>query len=247
LAADLVHRRVAAIVASGGPASESAAKATTSIPIVFMVAEDPVRMGLVASLARPGGNLTGVNFFSAEPAAKRLGRLRELVPTAARVAVLLNPAEVAIAAANLRDVEMAAGAMAQQILVFTARTSGEIDTAFDAMARGRLDAVFISSGPFFTSRRVQLAHLATHHRIPAIHGSRSFAEVGGLISYGASVPEAQRQAGVYTGRILKGVKPADLPVMQLSKFELVINHQTARLLGLTVPASLLARADEVIE
>jgi ABC-type uncharacterized transport system substrate-binding protein len=212
-----------------------------------MVAEDPVRMGLVASLARPGGNLTGVNFFSAEPAAKRLGRLRELVPTAARVAVLLNPAEVAIAAANLRDVEMAAGAMAQQILVFTARTSGEIDTAFDAMARGRLDAVFISSGPFFTSRRVQLAHLATHHRIPAIHGSRSYAEVGGLISYGASVPEAQRQAGVYTGRILKGVKPADLPVMQLSKFELVINHQTARLLGLTVPASLLARADEVIE
>jgi putative tryptophan/tyrosine transport system substrate-binding protein len=247
LAADLVRRRVAAIVASGGPASESAAKATTSIPIVFMVAEDPVRMGLVASLARPGGNLTGVNFFSAEPAAKRLGRLRELVPTAARVAVLLNPAEVAIAAANLRDVEMAAGAMAQQILVFTARTSGEIDTAFDAMARGRLDAVFISSGPFFTSRRVQLAHLATHHRIPAIHGSRSYAEVGGLISYGASVPEAQRQAGVYTGRILKGVKPADLPVMQLSKFELVINHQTARLLGLTVPASLLARADEVIE
>jgi putative tryptophan/tyrosine transport system substrate-binding protein len=247
LAADLVRRRVAAIVASGGPASESAAKATTSIPIVFMVAEDPVRMGLVASLARPGGNLTGVNFFSAELAAKRLGLLRELVPTAARVAVLLNPAEVAIAAANLRDVEMAAGAMAQQILVFTARTSGEIDTAFDAMARGRLDAVFISSGPFFTSRRVQLAHLATHHRIPAIHGSRSYAEVGGLISYGASVPEAQRQAGVYTGRILKGVKPADLPVMQLSKFELVINHQTARLLGLTVPASLLARADEVIE
>jgi putative tryptophan/tyrosine transport system substrate-binding protein len=212
-----------------------------------MVAEDPVRMGLVASLARPGGNLTGVNFFSAELAAKRLGLLRELVPTAARVAVLLNPAEVAIAAANLRDVEMAAGAMAQQILVFTARTSGEIDTAFDAMARGRLDAVFISSGPFFTSRRVQLAHLATHHRIPAIHGSRSYAEVGGLISYGASVPEAQRQAGVYTGRILKGVKPADLPVMQLSKFELVINDQTARLLGLTVPASLLARADEVIE
>ena len=247
LVADLVHRRVAVIAASGGPASEAVAKATRSIPIVFMVAEDPVRMALVASLARPGGNLTGVNFFSAELAAKRLDLLRELVPTASRVAVLLNPAEVAIAAANLRDVETAASAMALQIVVFTAGTSGEIDTAFAAIARERPDAVFISSGPFFTSRRVHLAHLATHQRLPAIHGSRFYPEVGGLISYGASVPEAQRQAGVYIGRILKGAKPADLPVVQSSKLELVINHQTARLLGLTVPASLLARADEVIE
>ena len=247
LAADLVRRRVAVIAASGGPAAESAAKATTSIPIVFTVAEDPVRMGLVASLARPGGNLTGVNFFSAELAAKRLALLRELVPAAVRVAVLLNPAEIAIAAANLRDVETAASAMALEIRVFNARTSGEIDAAFAAIARERPDAVFISSGPLFTSRRVQLAHLATHHRIPAIHGSRFYPEVGGLISYGASVPDAHRQAGVYVGRILKGAKPADLPVVQMSKFELVINHQTARLLGLTVPPSLLSTADEVIE
>jgi putative ABC transport system substrate-binding protein len=247
LAADLVRRGVAVIAASGGPASESAAKATTSIPIVFMVAEDPVRMGLVASLARPGGNLTGVNFFSAELAAKRLELLRELVPAAGRVAVLLNPAEVAIAAANLRDVETAARAMALEIQVFNARTSREIYAAFAAIARERPDAVFISSGPLFTSRRVQLAHLATHHRIPAIHGSRFYPEVGGLISYGASVPDAHRQAGVYVGRILKGAKPADLPVVQATKFELVINAQTARLLGLTVPQSLLSTADEVIE
>jgi putative tryptophan/tyrosine transport system substrate-binding protein len=247
LAADLVRRKVAVIAASGGPASESAAKATTSIPIVFMVAEDPVRMGLVASLARPGGNLTGVNFFSAELAAKRLELLRELVPAAGRVAVLLNPAEAAIAAANLRDVETAATAMALEIQVFHARTSGEIEAAFAAIARERPDAVFISSGPLFTSRRVQLAHLATHHRIPVIHGSRFYPEVGGLISYGASMPDAHRQAGVYVGRILKGAKPADLPVVQPTKFELVINAQTARLLGLTVPQSLLSTADEVIE
>jgi putative tryptophan/tyrosine transport system substrate-binding protein len=247
LATDLVRRRVAVIAASGGPASESAAKATTSIPIVFMVAEDPVRMGLVESLARPGGNLTGVNFFSAELAAKRLELLRELVPAAGRVAVLLNPAEVAIAAANLRDVETAARAMALQIQVFNARTSGEIDAVFAAISRERPDAVFISSGPFFTSRRVQLAHLATHHRIPTIHGSRFYPEVGGLISYGASIPDAHRQAGVYVGRILKGAKPADLPVVQSTKFELVINASTARMLGLTLPPTLLARADEVIE
>ena len=247
LAADLVRRRVAVIAASGGPASEAASKATTSIPIVFMVAEDPVKMGLVASLARPGGNSTGVNFLSAELAAKRLDLLRELVPTASRVAVLLNPAEAAIAAANLRAVEAAAGAMALQILTFTARGSSEIDSAFTAIARERPDAVFISSGPLFTSRRVQLAHLATHHRIPTIHGSRSYPEVGGLISYGTNVLAAQHQAGVYVGRILKGSKPANLPVVQLSKFELVINHQTARLLGIEIPPTLLARADEVIE
>jgi putative tryptophan/tyrosine transport system substrate-binding protein len=247
LATDLVRQRAAVIAASGGPASESAAKATTSIPIVFMVAEDPVRMGLVASLARPGGNLTGVNFFSAELAAKRLELLRELVPAASRVAVLLNPAEIAIAAANLRDVEIAARAMALEIQVFNARTSGEIDAVFAAIARERPNAVFISSGPLFTSRRVQLAHLATHHGIPAIHGSRFYPEVGGLISYGASMPDAHRQAGVYVGRILKGAKPADLPVVQATKFELVINAQTARMLGLAVPDKLLATADEVIE
>jgi putative ABC transport system substrate-binding protein len=247
LAAELVRRQVAVIAASGGPASEGAAKATTTIPIVFMVAEDPVRLGLVTSLARPGGNLTGVNFFSAELAAKRLELLRELVPATTRVAVLLNPAEAAIAASNLRDVETAALAMGLQIQVFNASTGREIDAAFVTIAREGPNALFISSGPFFTSRRVQLAHLATRDAVPSIHGSRLFPEVGGLISYGASLTDAHRQAGVYVGRILKGAKPANLPVVQSSKFELVINAQTARLLGLIVPPSLLARADEVIE
>jgi putative ABC transport system substrate-binding protein len=247
LAADLVRRRVAVIAASGGLASEFAAKATATIPIIFMVAEDPVRMGLVISLARPGGNLTGVNFFAAELAAKRLALLRELVPAVTRVAVLLNPAEATIAASNLRDVETSARAMGLQIQVFNASTSGELDAAFATIARDRANVLFISSGAFFTARRVQLAHLATHYRIPAIHGSRFYPEVGGLISYGANVSDSHREAGVYVGRILKGAKPADLPVLQSSKFELVINAQTARMLGLTVPPSLLAVADEVIE
>jgi putative tryptophan/tyrosine transport system substrate-binding protein len=247
LAAELVRRQVAVIAASGGPASESAAKATTTIPIVFMVAEDPVRLGLVGSLARPGGNLTGVNFFSAELAAKRLEVLRELVPNATRVALLLNPAEATIAASNLRDMQTAARDMRLQIQVFNASTSGELDAAFATIARDRPDALVISSGAFFTGRRVQLAHLATHHRIPAIHGSRLYAEVGGLISYGTSVSDSHREAGVYVGRILKGAKPADLPVVQSSKFELVINAHTAKLLGLTVPPTLLSTADEVIE
>ncbi len=247
LAAELVRRQVAVIAASGGPASGAVAKATATIPIVFMVPEDPVRLGLVGSLARPGGNLTGVNFFSAELAGKRLDVLHELVPTATRVALLLNPAEATIAESNLREVEAAARAMALQVQVFNASTRGEIDIAFTTLGRERLHALLISSGPFFTGRRVQLAHLATHHRIPAIHGSRFYPEVGGLISYGTSVPDAQRQAGVYVGRILRGAKPADLPVVQSSKFELVINAHTAKLLGLDVPPTLLARADEVIE
>jgi ABC-type uncharacterized transport system substrate-binding protein len=247
LAADLVRRRVAVIAASGGLASESAAKATGTIPIVFMVPEDPVRMGLVTSLARPDGNLTGVNFFAAELAAKRLGLLREIVPAVTRVALLLNPAEATIAASNLRDMETAARTMRLQIQVFNASTSGELDAAFATLARDRPDALVISSGAFFTGRRVQLAHLATHHRIPAIHGSRFYPEVGGLISYGTSVSDSHREAGVYVGRLLKGAKPADLPVVQSSKFELVINAHTAKLLGLTVPPSLLSIADEVIE
>ena len=247
LVVELLRRRVAVIAASGGPASEATAKATTTIPIVFMVAEDPVRLGLVTNLARPDGNLTGVNFFSAELAAKRLELLRELVPAATRVAVLLNPAEVALAASNLRDVETAARAMRLQIQVLNASTSREIDAAFVTIARERPDALFISSGPLFSSRRVQLAHLATRHAVPTIHGSRLYPEVGGLISYGASLTDAHRQAGVYTGRILKGAKPADLPVVQSTKFELVINAQTARMLGLTVPPQLLALADQVIE
>jgi len=247
LTAELVRQRVAVIAAAGGPPSEAAAKVTRTIPIVFMVPEDPVRLGLVTSLARPGGNLTGVNFFAAELATKRLELLRALVPTATRVAVLINPAEAAIAASNLRDVEAAARAMRLQIQVLNASTGDEIDAAFVTIARERPDAVFISSGPLFTSRRVQLAHLATRHAIPAIHGSRQYPEVGGLISYGTNLTDAHRQAGVYVGRILKGAKPADLPVVQSTKFDLVINTRIAKMLGLAVPASLLASADEVIE
>ena len=247
LAADLVRRRVAIIVSGGGPASMAAGKATTSIPIVFLVAEDPVRLGLVASLARPGNNATGINFFSAELAAKRLELLRELVPGATRVGVLLNPTETAIAAANLRDVETATRAMGLDIRVLNASNRDEIDAAYATFAGERPDALFISSGPFFSDRRVQMAHLATRYALPAIHGSRLYAEVGGLISYGANIAHAYRQAGTYAGRVLKGVKPAELPVVQSSKFELVVNLHAAKLVGITVPPSLLARADEVIE
>ena len=228
LAAELVRRRVNVIAVSSNPASIAAAKATTTIPIVFIVAEDPVKLGLVTSLARPGGNATGINFFAAELAAKRLELLRTLVPTAKRVAVLLNPAEGTIAAVNLRDVEAAAGTMGLQIRVLNASTIAQVDTAFAALASERPDALFISSGPFFANRRVQLAHLATRHAIPAAASIRTYPEVGGLMSYGASLPEAHRQAGVYVGRILKGAKPADLPVVQATKFELVINASTAR-------------------
>ena len=247
LAAELVRRRVNVIVANSAPASVAAAKATTTIPIVFLVPEDPVRLGFVVSLSRPGGNMTGVNFFAAELAAKRLKLLRALVPAATRVAALLNPAEPTIAAANLRDVEAAAGAMRLQLRVLNASTIADIDAAFATFANERPDALFISSGPFFTNRRVQLAHLATRYTVPAIHGARAYPEVGGLMSYGTSRTEAHRQTGVYAGRILKGAKPADLPIVQSTKFELVINAQTARLLGLTVPPSLLTTADEVIE
>jgi len=246
LAADLVRRQVKVIVAFG-PASMAAAAATTTIPIVFGVPEDPVRLGLVASLARPGGNATGVNFFSAELAAKRLEFLREFVPTVKRVAVLLNPAESTIAAANLRDVEAAAGAVAVQIRILNASTIAEIDTAFATLASERSDALLISSGPFFLNRVVQIAHLATRYAIPAIGSPRAYPQVGGLMSYGTSFTDAHRQAGVYVGRILKGAKPADLPVVQSSKFDLVINAWTARMLGLTVPDKLLVAADEVIE
>jgi len=248
LAAELVRRRVSVIVASGGFDPVFAAKtATTTIPIVFLFGDDPVKVGLVASLARPGGNLTGINFFTGELAAKRLELLRELVPRAARIAVLVNPANAAITVSTLRDVETAARAMGLQIQVLTANTSREIDAAFATFVRERPDALFVGPAPFFTQRRVQLIQLEARHAIPATYAGRQFAEAGGLMSYGASLTDSLRQVGVYAGRILKGAKPADLPVVQASKFELVINAQTARMLGITVPPSLLATADEVIE
>jgi ABC-type uncharacterized transport system substrate-binding protein len=248
LAADLVRRQVAVIAATGGvPPSLAAKAATTTIPIVFAVGEDPVRLGLVASLARPGGNLTGVNYFSYELIAKRLELLRELVPAAKRVAVLVNPANVEATEPTLRDVEAAARAMGLQIQVLKANTNREIDAAFATVVRERPDALFVGPSPLFVERRVQLVHLASRHAIPATYTQREFAEIGGLMSYGATVADAYRQVGIYTGRILKGAKPADLPVVQSSKFELIINAQTARILGLDVPATLLARADEVIE
>jgi putative tryptophan/tyrosine transport system substrate-binding protein len=248
LAAELVRRRVAVIVASGGPDTALAAKTSTStIPIVFGVGDDPVRLGLVASLARPGGNLTGINFLVSELAAKRLELLRELIPAATRVAVLVNPAEATLTESTLRDVEAAARVIGLHIQVFKASTSREIDTAFATMGHERLDALFVGTDPFFVSRRVQLAQLTTVHKIPAIYALRQYAEAGGLVSYGASLTDAYRQMGVYAGRLLKGVKPTDLPVVQAVKFELVVNAQTARMLGLEVPPTLLSRADEVIE
>src|SRR3954470_11845439 len=246
LAAELVRRQVAVIAAVGNSAAVAAKAATTAIPIVFNVGDDPVRLGLVASLARPGGNLTGINIFTTELVAKRLELLREMVPAATRVAVLVSPHN-ASSESTVRDTAAAARAMGLQVQVLNADTSGEIDPAFATLARERSDALFVDPNPFFVSRRVHLVNLASRLAVPAIYFDRAFAEIGGLTSYGASLTDSYRQGGVYTARILKGTKPADLPVLQSSKFELIINHQTARMLGVTVPPSLLARADEVIE
>jgi putative tryptophan/tyrosine transport system substrate-binding protein len=247
LAADLVRRQVA-VIATAGPSAAFAVKAATAtIPSLFVVAEDPVRLDLVASLARPGGNLTGINVFNSELVTKRLELLRELVPRAKRVAVLVDRTDEANTGSTLRDAEAAARAMGLQIQVFNANTKREIDAAFEAMARDKADALFVGAFPFLNGRRVQLVQLAAFHRLPATYSQREIVEVGGLMSYGANLGDAFRQLGGYAGRILKGAKPADLPVMQSSKFELVINADTARMLGIEVPPMLLARADEVIE
>src|SRR5262245_58619780 len=248
LASELVRRRVAVIAAGGGvPSVLSAKAATTTIPIVFIATDDPVKLGYVASLARPGGNLTGINFFNSELTAKRLELLRELVPAATRVAVLVNPASTSNTETTLKDVEVAARAMGLQIHVLKASTSREIGAAFATLVHERPDALFVGVDALFGSRRLQLALLAARHAVPTSFPTREDAEAGGLMSYGANVTDAYRQVGVYTGRILKGTNVADLPGVQSNQFELVINAETARILGLTVSPQLLARADEVIE
>jgi putative tryptophan/tyrosine transport system substrate-binding protein len=247
LTTELLHQRVAVIAAFANSAAQAAKAVTTTIPIVFSVGDDPVRLGLVASLAQPGGNATGINSFTTELAAKRLELLREMVPAATRLAVLVSPATAVTFESTVRNTSAGARAMGLQVQVLNADTSSEIDAAFARLARERCDALLVDSIPFFLSRRVQLVNLASRLAVPTIYFDRAFAEIGGLMSYGAGLTDVYRQVGVYAARILKGTKPADLPVVQSSKFELVINHQTARMLGLTVPPALIATADEVIE
>jgi putative tryptophan/tyrosine transport system substrate-binding protein len=248
LMADLVRRHVAVIAIPGShPAALAAKAATTTIPIVFGVGEDPVKLGLVASLARPGGNATGINFFVAEVLAKRLGLLHDLVPKAVRVAVLVNPANASTTEATLRDIPEAARALGLQIQVLNASASREIEVAFAGLARDQADALFVAPDGFFVARRVQFATLATRYAIPATYPSREAVEVGGLMSYGTDLVDMYRQVGVYTGEILKGAKTADLPVLQFTKFEFAINLQTARALGIDVPNTIQLLADEVIE
>jgi len=248
MAADLIRQQAAVIFTTGGPASAFAAKAaTTTIPVVFLVGEDPARLGLVSNLARPTGNLTGFNLFIVELEAKRLELLHQLVPGAVRIAVLVNPANVSQTEATLREVEAAARTIGVQAQVLKANTAREIEQVSATIGQERPDALFVGASAFLNIRRVQLIQLAAFHRLPATYALREAAEAGGLMSYGSSIVDAYRQSAIYAGRILKGAKPADLPVMQASKFELVINLATAKLLGLTVPPTLLATADEVIE
>jgi putative tryptophan/tyrosine transport system substrate-binding protein len=238
---DLVRRRVAVIATPGTPLLALAAKAAT-IPIVFGAGGDPVRLGLVASLARPGGNATGINFFTQELAAKRLRLLHDLVPKAVRIAVLVNPTIAPTAESTIRDVQQAAPTLGLQIQIFNAATIGEIDAAFATFARERPDALFVAPDAFFLSRAVQFATLTASDRIPATYAIRDFVVSGGLMSYGADFADMWHQVGVYTGSILKGTKPADLPVVQSTKFEFVINLQTARALGIEIPPAVLSIA-----
>jgi putative tryptophan/tyrosine transport system substrate-binding protein len=247
LAADLVHLKAAVIATVGPPAAFAAKAVTNAIPIVFVVAEDPVKLGLVASLARPGANLTGINIVNIELVAKRLELLHELVPQAVRVAVLVNPSDVANTESTLQNVEAAGRAIGFKINILNADTNREIDAAFEKIVRERQDALFVGASPYLNGQRVQLAQLAAFHRLPATYSLRECAEVGGLMSYGANLADAYRQLGIYAGRIIKGSAAADLPVVQATKFELVINAHTARMLGITVPQGLLSTADKVIE
>jgi putative tryptophan/tyrosine transport system substrate-binding protein len=247
LMADAVHRRSAVIAVLSNDAALAAKSATITIPIVFGASEDPVKLGLVDSIARPGGNATGINFLFTEVVAKRLGLLHDLVPKAVRIAVLVNPANASNAEATLREVQEAARAIGLEIVILNASTSREIEAAFATLVRDRADALFVAPDGFFASRRVQFAILASHHRIPASYSIREYVEAGGLMSYGPDLVDMFRQVGVYAGRILKGAKPADLPVVQSSKFEFVINLQAARALGIEVPNALLLVADETIE
>jgi putative ABC transport system substrate-binding protein len=246
MAAELARRQLAVLVATPTVAALAAKAATATIPIVFSTTDDPIKLGLVASLARPGANATGVYFFLSDLAAKQLGLLRELVPAAVRIGLLVNPENANIENVT-QEVTAAASATGVQIEVARASDSRAIEAAFLLFARNKADALLVGADPFFFSRRVQLATLATRHALPAIYNVREYAEVGGLMSYGTSLADVFRQVGVYTARILKGAKPADLPVVQSTRFELVINLPTARALGLEVPPTLLARADEVIE
>jgi len=246
LAADLVRQRVNAI-ATNSSATFAVKAATKTIPVTFVVAEDPVRMGLVASLARPGGNLTGVNFVSAELIGKRLEMLHQMVPFAKRLGVLVNPSVKTRADATLKDTRDAANSLGLQTQAFESATPRDINDAFASMTRERIEALLVGNDPFFSSRRVQLVQLSARHGIPTAYAGRWYPEIGGLMSYGADTKEAFRQSGEYIGRILKGAKPAELPVVQASKFELVINAETARMFGIAVPSSILTAADEVIE
>jgi putative tryptophan/tyrosine transport system substrate-binding protein len=247
LAAELVSRSVAAIFTAGIPSALAAKAATTTIPIIFVVGSDPVQIGLATSLSRPGGNLTGIDVFTAQIGAKRLEVLRDLLPHATRIGVVVNPADAGATDVQLKELDAAALAMGLQIKIHNADTRGEIDAAFEAMDRDRPDAVFAGTSTFLNGRHVQLVQLSTFHRLPTIYGLRDFVEIGGLISYGSDIIDSFRQAGRYVGRILKGAKPTELPIVKADKFELVINAQTARMLGLTVPSSLLGRADEIID
>ena len=247
LMADLVGRRVAVIATPGIVPTLAAKAATTTIPIVFGVGDDPVRLGLVTNLARPGGNATGINFFVNEVAAKRLRLLHDLVPKAVRIAVLVNLAKASTEEFTLRAVQEAAPTLGLKIQILNASTIGEIDAAFATIARDHSDALLVAPDAFFVSRRVQFITLTARDRIPATYSLRDYVAIGGLMSYGTDLADAFRQVGVYTGKILKGAKPADLPVVQSTKFEFVINLQTARALGIEVPPGLLSIADEVIE